>query len=87
MDCYVLNIWIRDDYGKSNPTLVLASRTEELLENAYKNYIRLHRDDEDYMEDDEFEEMLKDLNLKNLGPELNCAYEITVYKTTNVDIQ
>ena len=82
MDCYVLNIWIRDDYGESNPTLVLASPTKELLTKSYKNYIRLHRNDEDYMEDDEFEGMFKNLNLENLGPELNCAYEIAVYKTT-----
>lgn len=75
---YVLLIWTREDYGNHAPTLGISGNSREDLESKFYHYLYDHRDEEDYMNDEEFDEFMQDFDhLIDYGsPELNCAYII-----------
>ena len=81
LDVYhLLLIWTRDDYGETEPSLILAASSREKLELKFSNYLTQHREEEDYMEDEEFEGFTRNIDklIEDAGPELNCAYVMTL---------
>jgi len=53
---FVLTYEIRDHHGNGYPSGILSAPTIGKLKIAVKNYIIAHRDDDDYIEDDDFSE-------------------------------
>ncbi len=83
---YSLLITIRDDYGKNEPTHVLHASTLKDLSKAFQTYVNKKRKMEDYMDDEEFEEVVKNVvkdiqNGKDTAPELNSAYLLSIKKS------
>ena len=85
---YILDIWSRDDYkNDGDETLKLVASSKRSLQRRYYNYLESHRDDEDYMDNDDFEYYLTNVNevMDGGGPELNCAYITKQYIIYNYD--
>jgi hypothetical protein len=84
---YVLFIHTRDQHGDESTenAIKLASSTIDGLKAKFKEYLINHRAEEDYLDDDDFIEVVKD-SVKNLSssPELNSAY-ITDYFELNYE--
>lgn len=74
IDHISLLIWSRDDYGNQTPTTSLVATNKTELLKKYKQYIRDHRNMEDYLEDEEFNEIISNITLDDKGPELNSVY-------------
>jgi hypothetical protein len=82
--CLVLLIWERKDRDDEVSTILLA-RDMDTLKNKFNNYFIAHREEDDYLSDDDFKEYIKDavnlldkMNKKNnrKAPEFNSAYII-----------
>ena len=76
---HVLVIWARDDRDRE-PTTSLISKTIPQLHDKLRKYLNDHRDEEDYMDDEEWAEYMKEDIFKILDanltwPELNCMYK------------
>ena len=88
-DCLVLLIWERKDRGDDVSTILLA-RDVTMLKRKFKDYFIKHREDEDYLEDDDFEEysnnavnMLDKMSDNDTeAPEFNSADIITLKHST-----
>lgn len=86
----VLMIWERKDRDERVSTILLATDMKQLKE-KFTSYFKEHREDEDYLEDDEFEQYSKDavnlldkMNDENYteAPEFNSAYIIELHHST-----
>ena len=74
---FVLLIWIRNDYGKSDPSLAIAARSKAEVSAKFLTYLYEHRTEENHMDDDEFYSFANEIAQSfDRGPELNCAYEL-----------
>ena len=72
----ILLIWNRDDRSEKKPSYVLCGEDLDDLAVKFGEYLKEHRDEDDWMEDEQYFDFCKDP--KNLildrAPELNCAY-------------
>ncbi len=88
-DCLVLLIWERKDRGDDVSTILLA-RDMTMLKKKFKDYYMKHREDDDYLDDDDFEKYsnnsvnMLDKMAENdtKAPEFNSAYIITLKHST-----
>ncbi len=85
---YNLLIWTREDKDDSWPTLMISAKSIKQLMIEYEEYIRKNRELDDYLEDEDYENVLKELiTLENVqgkapAPELNSAYIINFIEST-----
>lgn len=83
---YNLLIRTREDKDDIWPTLMISAKSIKQLMIEYEEYIRKNRELDDHLEDEDYENVLKELltleSLQGKAPELNSAYIVNFTEST-----